>query len=134
MSDMSTIDTTASTNIARSMNIFDQVTLRGLEALCTQQNPPAAQSACPLHVDCRGLCAAIAQGDFDAVVITDGTFAHTRDPVTFMTDTEGVFSGGDAGTEPSAAVSMSDGKRIAVSVDRYLKKVSLTAGREGGGV
>ena len=48
------------------MRTVDQSNLHQLEALCTQEQPPAAMSICPLHVDCRGVCAAIANSDFDA--------------------------------------------------------------------
>lgn len=58
----------------------------------------------------------------------------TVDPVTGMTERDGVFAGGGAcradpgGSSPIA--SMADGHRAAVSIDRYLQGVSLTAGRE----
>lgn len=48
------------------MNILDQAFLRELEDKCVQEQPPPAMSACPLHVDCRALCAAISAEDFDA--------------------------------------------------------------------
>ena len=44
---------------------MDQAGLYQLEALCTQEQPPACMSACPLHVDGRSLCAAVSKGDFD---------------------------------------------------------------------
>lgn len=47
------------------MRSVNQETLRELEALCTQEQPPAVMAACPLHVDCRAVCGAIACGDFD---------------------------------------------------------------------
>ena len=48
------------------MNILDQNILRELESKCVQEQPPAAMAACPLHVDCRELCAAVANRDFDS--------------------------------------------------------------------
>lgn len=50
------------------MRTVNQATLRELEALCTQEQPPAAMATCPLHVDCRGICAAISCEDFDAAL------------------------------------------------------------------
>lgn len=43
---------------------LSQQKLRELEARCTKEQPPAAMAACPLHVDCRGICAAISASDF----------------------------------------------------------------------
>lgn len=54
------------------------------------------------------------------------------DPVTFATSMEGVFAGGDmlrSGAERSPIRAISDGRRAAISIDRYLQKVSLTASR-----
>lgn len=48
------------------MNILDQAFLRELEAKCIQEQPPAAMAGCPLHVDCRALCAAVSAEDFSA--------------------------------------------------------------------
>lgn len=48
------------------MRTVNQDALRQLEAKCTQEQPPAVMAACPLHVDCRAICGAIAGGDFDA--------------------------------------------------------------------
>lgn len=52
------------------MNILDQNVLRELEAKCVQEQPPAAMAACPLHVNCRELCAAVSVGDFDAARVS----------------------------------------------------------------
>lgn len=60
----------------------------------------------------------------------------TVDPVTFQTPEPGVFGAGSAihGTEPYSPIrSLSDGRRAAISLDRYLQKVSLTASRENEG-
>jgi len=59
---------------------------------------------------------------------------HT-DPITFATSQEGVFAGGGLRTSPeySPIVSLSDGRRAAISIDRYLQEVSLTAVRENEG-
>lgn len=54
------------------------------------------------------------------------------DPVTFVTDRAGVFAGGGMlhrSGESSFVLAMSEGRRAAISIDRYLQKVSLTAAR-----
>ncbi len=54
------------------------------------------------------------------------------DPITFATSLDGVFAGGGVlwGVElRSAITSISEGRRAAISIDRYLQKVSLTASR-----
>ena len=47
------------------MLVLSQQTLHELEAKCIKEQPPAAMAACPLHVDCRGICNAIAAADFN---------------------------------------------------------------------
>jgi NADPH-dependent glutamate synthase beta subunit-like oxidoreductase len=66
------------------------------------------------------------------------------DPLTFQTNLEKVFAGGDVlrvstmypnrELKHSAILSISDGRRAAVSIDRFLQKVSLTASRVNEGV
>ncbi|MEN6439603.1 MAG: pyridine nucleotide-disulfide oxidoreductase/dicluster-binding protein [Syntrophobacter sp.] len=85
------------------------------------------------------------RGDFDALYLGcgeqptgsfglafDGEGAVQVDPVTFATSREGVFAGGGmrrtAGRQ-SPIQSLADGRLAAVSIDRYLQKVSLTAAR-----
>ncbi len=45
---------------------MDQKQLRELEAQCIQEHAPPCTAACPLHVDVRGVLAALARADFDA--------------------------------------------------------------------
>ncbi|MEW6697755.1 MAG: pyridine nucleotide-disulfide oxidoreductase/dicluster-binding protein [Bacillota bacterium] len=45
---------------------MDQKELRELESRCIQEHPPACTATCPVHVDVRGIMAAMGQGDFDA--------------------------------------------------------------------
>ena len=55
------------------------------------------------------------------------------DELTFQTNTSGVFAGGSAisRTEVRSPVgSISDGRRAAISIDRFMQKVSLTASRD----
>jgi NADPH-dependent glutamate synthase beta subunit-like oxidoreductase len=60
------------------------------------------------------------------------------DPLTFQTSIDKVFAGGDVlrvlvNFSHSAILSISDGRRAAVSMDRFLQKVSLTASRSNEG-
>jgi glutamate synthase (NADPH/NADH) small chain len=43
---------------------MDPREIQQLEDLCVQDDAPFCQAACPLHVDARGILAAIAEGDF----------------------------------------------------------------------
>ncbi len=47
---------------------MDQEQLRKLEAQCVQEHAPPCTAACPLHVDVRGVLAALARSDFDAAL------------------------------------------------------------------
>jgi NADPH-dependent glutamate synthase beta subunit-like oxidoreductase len=57
------------------------------------------------------------------------------DPVTFMTSLDGVFAGGGMRISPaySPIGSLADGRRAAISIDRFIQNVSLTAVRENEG-
>jgi len=99
-----------------------------------------AQLGVSIHLDLRDL-----RHEYDAVYIAIGP--HTEetfhldlddhgfikvDPVTFATSIDGVFAGGGLrwGKEMHSSVtSISEGRRAAISIDRYLQKVSLTASR-----
>ncbi|UCG13308.1 MAG: FAD-dependent oxidoreductase [Deltaproteobacteria bacterium] len=53
------------------------------------------------------------------------------DPVTFTTNVEGVFAGGDAHTGPWVAIgAVAAGREAAVSISRYLRGEDVRAGRE----
>jgi heterodisulfide reductase subunit A-like polyferredoxin len=53
------------------------------------------------------------------------------DPVTFATNVEGIFAGGDDVTGPATAVeAINAGKEAAKSIDRYLKGEDVKLGRE----
>lgn len=45
---------------------MDQKLLREREAKCVQENPPGCTAGCPVHVDVRGMIAAVRQGDYVA--------------------------------------------------------------------
>ncbi len=88
-------------------------------------------------------------GDFDAVYVatgegtsdafglsTDAGSRITVDSVTLAASREGVFAGGGlrrTGGQGSPIQSISDGRIAAISIDRFLQKVSLTASRIGEG-
>ena len=46
------------------MFALTQQSLHQWEALCTQDQPPYCTARCPLHVDGKGLCAAVEKGNF----------------------------------------------------------------------
>jgi NADPH-dependent glutamate synthase beta subunit-like oxidoreductase len=55
----------------------------------------------------------------------------TADPVTLQTPIQGVFAGGDAYHGPKSVVeAIGSGKEAAISIDRYLKGLSLCVDRE----
>jgi NADPH-dependent glutamate synthase beta subunit-like oxidoreductase len=63
-----------------------------------------------------------------------GGFALTPDPISFQTADPKVFAGGSLRDLPLSTIrSISDGRRAAVSIDRFLQKVSLTAARANEG-
>ncbi len=87
--------------------------------------------------------------DFDAVYLGTGKgggdslamaqsmdFRRKIDPVTFETGLSGVFAGGGlirSESMWSPITSISNGRRAAISIDRFLQGVSLTASRENEG-
>jgi NADPH-dependent glutamate synthase beta subunit-like oxidoreductase len=87
--------------------------------------------------------------EFDAVYLALGAEPQDRfglaldeqgrvavDPVTFATSKNGVFAGGgmlQSLQERSPIRSIADGRRAAISMDRYMQNVSLTASRSGEG-
>jgi glutamate synthase (NADPH) small chain len=62
--------------------------------------------------------------------------AGMPDPVTFATGLEGLFAGGKGTSRKpfSPITDVSEGRRAALSIDRFLQHVSLTAGRTNEGV
>ncbi len=54
---------------------------------------------------------------------------HAIDPITFQTEHPKVFAGGSLLHPYSSVLSVSDGRRAAISIDRFLQNVSLTASR-----
>jgi glutamate synthase (NADPH) small chain len=71
---------------------------------------------------------------YDAVYLATGQGNVTVDPLTYATDRPGLFAGGSLLREHwSPITSMSDGRRAAISIDRYLQNVSLTASRNNEG-
>ena len=71
---------------------------------------------------------------YDAVYLATGQGEVTVDPLTYATDRPGLFAGGSLLRESwSPITSMSDGRRAATSIDRYLQNVSLSAARSNEG-
>ena len=71
---------------------------------------------------------------YDAVYLATGQGEVTVDPLTYATDRPGLFAGGSLLREYwSPITSMSDGRRAATSIDRYLQNVSLSAARSNEG-
>ena len=85
------------------------------------------------------------RGEYDVVYLATGSGSSPNfglaldaasriavDPLTFATSLDGVFAGGGLlrdSAERSPIRAISDGRRAAISIDRYLQKVSLTASR-----
>jgi len=93
-----------------------------------------------------GVPASEVESDFHAIYIGTGKAAESPfapetdvsrsiiiDELTFQTSRPGVFAGGSATQKQgrrSPIRSISDGRRAAISIDRFLQKVSLTASRD----
>lgn len=112
---------------------MDQSTLRAFEAQCTQEEPPACQTTCPLHVEARAFCAFMAAGKLrEARALLDRAMplsgltaflcegeclAHCRraevDGAVNMPMLERVCVSGSASVKPM--LMPSSGKRIAVA-------------------
>lgn len=78
--------------------------------------------------------------DFEAVYAAlgdaTGSGGLSVDPLTCATEQEGLFAGGTmlrGVANYSSILSLADGRRAAVSIDRYLQQASLTAARSGEG-
>lgn len=74
--------------------------------------------------------------DYDAVCIDTGEWHQDLEisDSTFQTKIPGVFAGGTlVNKNDSVIYSISTGRRAAVSVDRYIQKISMTASRENEG-
>ncbi len=74
--------------------------------------------------------------DKDLGIETEESGLAIVDPVTFETGLTGIFAGGSAVYELesySPITSISHGRRAAISIDRFLQKVSLRASRENEG-
>lgn len=71
--------------------------------------------------------------EFDAVYLGTGSwdFELLIDPETFQVSSSPAFAGGRLYTKNDSVIyAVSSGKRAAVSIERYIKKISLTASRE----
>lgn len=73
---------------------------------------------------------------YEAVGVAGSSDFLSIDPLTYATDREGLFAGGSLLRDAknySPILSVADGRRAAISIDRYLQNVSLTASRAGEG-
>ena len=80
---------------------------------------------------------AIGQASDLAVIEEDSGVQNSKketvavDPVTLATNREGVFAGGDCVSGPWIAIeAVASGKKAAISIDRFLRKEDVRAGRE----
>jgi NADPH-dependent glutamate synthase beta subunit-like oxidoreductase len=66
-----------------------------------------------------------------SILLDERARAISVDPLTLETKIPGVFAGGDIVTGPASIIeAIGSGKRVAVSIDRYLNGQDLRAGRE----
>ena len=89
------------------------------------------------EIPCDGLVAAIAQAPEIRLLDPDHGLEITRwgtfkvNPQTLETNRKGIFAGGDAAAGPGALIeAIAAGRRGALSIDRYLRKVPLLTPRE----
>ena len=88
-------------------------------------------------IECDAMVAAVAQAPEISFLDPDHGLEITRwgtfqvDPQTLATNRPGVFAGGDAAAGPGALIeAIAAGRRGALSIDRYLRGVSLLTPRE----
>lgn len=77
------------------------------------------------------------QEQYDALYLGTGVWdnAYTINPDTFQVEDSALFVGGKLQTQSDSIIfSVSSGKRVAVSIDRYINKTSMLASREREGV
>ncbi|MBK8900940.1 MAG: FAD-dependent oxidoreductase [Anaerolineaceae bacterium] len=107
------------TTLPRALIAQDLAVLAGLDVDVQLETTP----------DIEAMCTA-----YDAVYLATGQAKVTVDPVTYATDRPNLFAGGSLLRDNwSPITSMSDGRRAAISIDRYLQNVSLTASRSNEG-
>jgi glutamate synthase (NADPH/NADH) small chain len=106
-----------------------------------------AEVGIELHLGEKAEAGIVFSEEFDAVYLgtgkqnpgyfeldVDSSGFLILDPVTFQTSQAKVFSGGSLRNLPPSTVrSISDGRRAAISIDRFLQNVSLTASRANEG-
>ena len=96
-------------------------------------NTPINQELHDLRRDFNAIYVAIGAHTVERFDLDQDEYGFVKvDAVTFATSMDGVFAGGGLrwGKEMHSAItSISEGRRAAISIDRYLQKVSLTASR-----
>lgn len=90
-----------------------------------------------LRAEFDAVYVAVGAAEADALGLARDEAGHLlSDPLTYATDQDGVFAGGSllrAAGAYSPILSISDGRRGATSIDRYLQGASLTAARQNEG-
>ncbi len=97
---------------------------------------PKFDDSITTRFECDSVVIAIGQGTDLSLLPPNGNIKTSRggfiiaDALTLATDEPGVFAGGEGVTGPKSAVeAIKHGHEAAVSIDRYLRGVSLTEGR-----
>ncbi len=109
---------------------LDQVAALGVEVRLQARIAPEALAELRRDADALYLAPGNRPGALDLERDAQGQISV--DPVTYATPQAGVFAGGSRlrGAEARSPIrSMGDGRRAAISIDRYLQNVSLTAAR-----
>jgi glutamate synthase (NADPH/NADH) small chain len=115
--------------------------------LITSEIEVLSQTGVTIHLGAQIKSRSDLSGEMDAIYLGTGdqgtagfemtpaqNGAPLVDPVTFQTSQVGVFAGGSQLHPYSTILSVADGRRAAISIDRFLQNVSLTASRNKEGV
>lgn len=101
-------------------------------SICFNQKLGADFSINDLKDDFKAIYLGIGKKRFEDSKLTELLTSVTIDPLTFSTQIDGLFAGGSL-LRPeriySPITSISDGRRAAISIDRFIQGVSLTASR-----
>ncbi len=108
---------------------MDQERMRKRETLCTQEEPPACAAACPMHVDARGICAALAKGDFDGALALYQKAIPFPGIISYVCDEpcRGACRRGEIG----GSIRLRELERAAVALGQAKPKRSFSPSREG---
>ena len=98
--------------------------------------PIPADGLAALRNGCDAVYVATGEGGATFGLAPDANGRIAVDPITLATDMDGVFAGGDMLRDRGARSpiqAIADGRRAAISIDRYIQQVSLTASRANEG-